>query len=73
MTASTAKSAYWAGLRDGLPFVFIVVPFAVLFGVVKIVLGFRAMFNHGVNKEAAVSLWIVILLLFLLLVLLHNV
>lgn len=34
--------------------------FAVFFGAVKIVLGFRAMFNHGINKESSVSLWIVI-------------
>ena len=34
--------------------------FAVFFGIVKIVLGFRAMFNHGINKESSVSLWIVI-------------
>ncbi len=33
---------------------------ALLLMAIKIVLGFRAMFEHGVNKEAAVSLWIVI-------------
>lgn len=27
---------------------------------VKIVLGFRAMFEHGINKESAISLWIII-------------
>ena len=30
MTTSTDKSAFWAGLRDGLPFSFVVVPFATL-------------------------------------------
>ena len=27
---------------------------------IKIVLGFRAMFEHGINRESAISLWIVI-------------
>ncbi|MEP5758592.1 MAG: AzlC family ABC transporter permease [Litoreibacter sp.] len=34
MTSSTTKSAYWRGLRAGGPFVIVVIPFAVLFGVV---------------------------------------
>jgi predicted branched-subunit amino acid permease len=34
MSAATVKSVYWSGVRDGLPFVFIVIPFAMLFGVV---------------------------------------
>ncbi len=34
--------------------------FTILLGVIKIVLGFRAMFEHGVNEEAVVSLWIII-------------
>jgi hypothetical protein len=34
--------------------------FALLLAVIKIVLGFRSMFGHGVNREASVSLWIVI-------------
>ncbi len=33
---------------------------ALLLAVIKIVTGFSAMFEHGVNREAAVSLWIVI-------------
>ncbi len=64
MTASTAKSAYWAGLRDGLPFVFIVVPFAVLFGVVAIdaglslaqTMGFTVLVIAGAAQFAAVQL-----------------
>lgn len=32
----------------------------VILFIIKIVLGFRAMFEHGINKEASVSLWIVI-------------
>ena len=34
MTISTGKSAFWTGFRDGLPFMFVVGPFGLLFGVV---------------------------------------
>ncbi len=34
MNATTTKSAYWHGVRDGAPFVLVVTPFALLFGVV---------------------------------------
>lgn len=40
--------------------------FAVLLAVIKIVLGFRAMFGNGINKEASVSLWIIIPILTIL-------
>ena len=33
---------------------------ALVLALVKIVLGFRAMFEHGINKESAISLWILI-------------
>ena len=33
MTAATVKSVYARGLRDGAPFVIVVVPFSLLFGV----------------------------------------
>ncbi len=33
---------------------------AVLLAVTKFVLGFRAMFEHGIDREGAVSLWIII-------------
>ncbi len=33
MTATTTKSAYMTGLRDGLPFLLVLAPFGVLFGV----------------------------------------
>lgn len=64
MTAATAKSAFWTGLRDGLPFVFIVVPFAVLFGVVAIdaglslaqTLGFTILVIAGAAQFAAIQL-----------------
>lgn len=34
MTTSNPKTAFWNGFRDGLPFVLVVSPFALLFGVV---------------------------------------
>ena len=34
MPSTTAKSAFWQGLRAGAPFLLVVIPFAVLFGVV---------------------------------------
>ncbi|UYV38428.1 AzlC family ABC transporter permease [Rhodobacteraceae bacterium D3-12] len=34
MRATTEKFAYWEGVRDGAPFMMVVVPFALLFGVV---------------------------------------
>lgn len=34
MRATTTKSAYWTGFRVGLPFMLVVTPFAILFGVV---------------------------------------
>ena len=34
MSSSTPKSAYWEGFRAGAPFVLMVAPFAILFGVV---------------------------------------
>lgn len=36
------------------------VSIAIALSIIKIVLGFRAMFEYGINKEAAISLWIVI-------------
>lgn len=34
MTTETIKSAYWQGVREGSPFILILVPFGTLFGVV---------------------------------------
>lgn len=34
MTVFTTNSAYWKGVRDGAPFILVVAPFALLFGVV---------------------------------------
>jgi predicted branched-subunit amino acid permease len=35
MTHITTRSVYWKGVRDGLPFILVVAPFALLFGVVS--------------------------------------
>jgi len=34
MDINTPKGAYWTGFRDGSPFILVVVPFALLFGVI---------------------------------------
>ena len=41
MTTSTIKSAYLRGLRDGTPFLLVVIPFSMLFGVVATEAGLR--------------------------------
>tara|TARA_R110002051_G_scaffold1008_12_gene5063 strand:- start:16202 stop:16912 length:711 start_codon:yes stop_codon:yes gene_type:complete len=64
MHATTVKSAYWTGFRDGLPFIFVVVPFAMLFGVVAIeaglslaqAMGFTVLVIAGAAQFAALQL-----------------
>ncbi len=64
MTAATTKSVFWTGFRDGLPFIFIVVPFAMLFGVVAIeagltlaqTMGFTVLVIAGASQFAALQL-----------------
>ena len=34
MPFTTTNSAFWAGVRDGAPFIFVAGPFALLFGVI---------------------------------------
>jgi predicted branched-subunit amino acid permease len=34
VTTETTKSVYWQGVRDGAPFILVIVPFSLLFGVV---------------------------------------
>jgi len=48
MPSTNPKSVYWAGFRDGSPFILIVVPFALLFGVVSI--------DAGLNLLEAMSM-----------------
>ncbi len=70
MTTSTvkmpAKSAYWAGVRDGSPFVLVVIPFAVLFGVIATdagltlaqTMGFTILVIAGAAQLAALQLMV---------------
>ncbi|GGH43011.1 branched-chain amino acid ABC transporter permease [Frigidibacter albus] len=41
MTSSLSRSAFWRGFREGLPFVLVIVPFGLLFGVVATEAGFN--------------------------------
>lgn len=64
MTFTTTKSAYWSGVRDGLPFIVMVIPFASLFGVVGIEAGlsiaqtmsFSVLVIAGASQFAALQL-----------------
>ncbi|MEO1638035.1 MAG: AzlC family ABC transporter permease [Pseudomonadota bacterium] len=70
MTTSTAnpgtRSAYWAGFRDGAPFILMAVPFSVLFGVVATdagltlaqAMGFTVLVIAGAAQFAAVQLMV---------------
>ncbi len=70
MTTSTvkapAKSAYWAGVRDGAPFIVIAVPFATLFGVIATdagltlaqAMGFTVLVIAGAAQFAAVQMMV---------------
>ena len=70
MTTSTvktpAKSAYWAGVRDGAPFVLMVAPFGAIFGVVLVDAGltlaqavaFTVLVIAGAAQLAAIQLMV---------------
>lgn len=66
MTKTTLKSPYWEGLRNGLPFVVVVGPFALLFGVVASeagmalahVMGFTVMVIAGAAQFAALQMMV---------------
>ena len=74
MTTSTAKtsqtglvrSAYWAGLRDGAPFILIAIPFATLFGMIATdagltlaqAMGFTILVIAGAAQFAALQLMV---------------
>lgn len=70
MTTSTVKaptkSAYWAGVRDGSPFILMAVPFATLFGVVATdaglsvgqAMGFTVLVIAGAAQFAAVQMMV---------------
>lgn len=61
---SSVTKAYWQGVRDGAPFVLVVFPFGMLFGVVGVeaglnlaqVMGFSVLVIAGASQFAALSL-----------------
>ena len=64
MTATTTKSAYWSGARNGMPYIGMVIPFALLFGVIEIEAGlsreqtmiFSVLVIAGATQSAALQL-----------------
>ncbi len=66
MPAATAKSAYFTGIRDGLPFILVAGPFAMLFGVVATeagltfaqAMGFSVVVVAGASQFAALQLMV---------------
>lgn len=64
MTESSPRQAFWQGARQGAPFVLVVVPFAVLFGVVATeaglnlaqVMGFSVLVIAGASQFATLQL-----------------
>ena len=70
MTTSTmktpAKSAYWAGVRDGAPFILMAAPFATLFGVIATdagltlaqTMGFTVLVIAGASQFAALQMMV---------------
>lgn len=76
MTTSTTRGSFWLGIKDGLPFLLLIGPFALLFGVVATeagldvmaALGFSVVIIAGAAQFTAVSLladnapvWIVLI------------
>ncbi len=63
MASSTVKTAFWRGARDALPFVLVVGPFAMLFGVVATeagldllaTMGFSVLVIAGASQFAALQ------------------
>jgi len=61
-----AKSAFWAGFRDGLPFILMAAPFATLFGVIATdagltlsqAMGFTILVIAGAAQFAAIQLMV---------------
>lgn len=42
MASSRSRTAYWQGFRDGVPFIIVIVPFALIFGVIAVETGLTA-------------------------------
>ncbi|MEM9437437.1 MAG: AzlC family ABC transporter permease, partial [Pseudomonadota bacterium] len=66
MSEATQKAAFWLGVRHGLPFIFLLVPFGTLFGVVGTeaglnvleVMAFSIVVIAGAAQFTAVSLMV---------------
>jgi 4-azaleucine resistance transporter AzlC len=66
MTSSSTKTYFWRGFRNGVPFVLMAVPFAMLFGVVATeagfnvaqIIGFSVIVIAGAAQFAAVQLMV---------------
>lgn len=66
MSGSIAKSHYWAGFREGVPFLLVVIPFGMLFGVVATEAGlttfqtmaFSSVVFAGASQFAALQLMV---------------
>ena len=66
MISATPKSAYRAGVSDGVPFIVMVIPFAILFGVVAVeagltlaqTMGFTVLVIAGAAQFAALQLMV---------------
>lgn len=64
MTSATAKSEFWRGLRYGSPFVIVVIPFSLLFGVAATeagltlgqAMGFTVLVIAGASQFAALQM-----------------
>jgi len=59
-SASGAMSHTTVTSGIGIIFAILFFTIATLLGIISLVLGFRAMLEHGIDRDAAVSLWIVI-------------
>ena len=64
MQASSPNSSFWRGFRDSLPFLFVIVPFAILFGAIAVeaglsvtqVMGFTIVVVAGAAQFTALQL-----------------
>lgn len=59
-SASAAMSHHPTTSGIGLVLSILFISTAIVLALVKFVLGFRAMFEHGIDRESSVSLWIII-------------
>lgn len=65
-SASAAMSHNTLTSGIGIIFSVLFITVAALFAVVKLILGFRSMLEHGIDRESSVSLWIIIPILTLI-------